>query len=172
MLTEIRELSDATRSRLLSMLEGLSDDQLNWKPDDATWSIAQVVQHVAIVESASAQMITLGLAQEPNFVPRDIPLEEITLDRSKKLNAPDRIHPSPEPKTMAQLQEILHTSREQFLAALNGIEDFSLLDKTSPPRPHPVFGQMSTGQWITAARLHEERHIQQIAELKERLQSK
>jgi uncharacterized damage-inducible protein DinB len=172
MLTEIREQSNATRARLLSMLDGLSDDQLNWKPDDVTWSIAQVVQHIAIVESGSAQMIPLGLAQEPNFVPRDIPLEQLILDRSKKLNAPDRIHPSTDPKTMAQLKEILHTSREQFLAALNGIEDISLLDKTSPPRSHPLFGQMSTGQWITATRLHEERHIQQIAELKERLQSR
>ena len=171
-MAAIREQLNATRSHLLSVLEGLSDDQLNWKLDNFTWNIAQVVQHIAIVEGGSPHAITLGLAQEPNFVPTDIPLEQLILDRSKKVNAPDRLHPSTDPKTMAQLKEILHDSQEKFLGALNDIEITALLDKTSPPISHPVFGQMSTGQWITAVPLHEERHIQQIEELKERLQSR
>jgi uncharacterized damage-inducible protein DinB len=172
MLAAIREQCNATRSRLLSMLDGLTDHQLNWKPDDFTWSIAQVVQHIATAEGGAAQTITLGLAQEPNFVPRDIPLKQLLLDRSKKVNAPDRLRPSADPKTMAQLKEILDTSREKFLGALDSIKNIALLDKTSPPISHPVFGQMSTRQWITAALFHEERHIQQIEELKKRLDSK
>jgi len=170
-MLEILEQLNATRSRLLSVLNGLSNDQLNYKPDDNTWSISQIVQHIVTVEDGSAQMIRIGLTQEPNFIPTDIPLEKLILDRSNKVNAPERLHPPTDSKTMSQLKEILNNSREKFVDTLNGIEDITLLEKTAPPRSHPVFGQLSTGQWIRAARLHEERHIQQIEELKERLSS-
>lgn len=167
----IRERLDTTRKHLLSAIEGLSDVQLNWKADEHTWSIAQIVQHIATVEGGAAQIIQLGLAQEPNFVPQDKPLEKMILDRSTKANAPERLHPSAESKTLAQLKEILHNSQAQFLSALKNIEDFSLLDKTAPPMPHPIFGQMSTLQWITAVPLHEQRHVKQIEEVKEQLKT-
>ncbi|MED4228248.1 DinB family protein [Neobacillus cucumis] len=166
----IQEQQNSTRKHLLSLLDGLSDTQLNWKPNEHTWSIAQVVQHIASVQGGAAKIIQLGLAQEPIFVPRDIPLDEMILDRSKKFNAPERLHPLAEPKTLEQLQEILHNSQEQFIGALGSIEDESLLDKTAPPMPHPAFGHLSTNQWIMAAPLHEQRHIKQIEEIKEQLQ--
>lgn len=70
----IQEQLNTTRKYLLSVLEGLSDIQLNWKPDEHTWNVAQIVQHIATVEVGAAKIIQLGLAQKPNFVPRDIPL--------------------------------------------------------------------------------------------------
>ncbi|NRD79851.1 DinB family protein [Bacillus sp. BRMEA1] len=169
-MLEIKEQVSTTRKELLSLLDGLSDSQLNWKPNENAWSIAQIVKHVATLEGTAAQIIQLGLDQEPNFAPSDIPLEKMILDRSKKFNAPERLHPLAEPKTLEQLKEMLHNSQEQFLSALNSIKDVSLLDKTAPPRPHPVFGQMSTNQWILAVPLHEQRHIKQIEEVKEKLQ--
>ena len=165
----IKEQLNTNRKYLLSVLDGLSYSQLNWKPDEHKWSIAQIVQHIATVEGGAAQIIQLGLAQEPNFVPKDIPLEEIILDRSKKLNAPERLNPSAEPKTLEQLIEILQNSQAKFLSALSSIKDVSLLDKTAPLMPHPAFGQLSTNQWITAAPFHEQRHIKQIEEVKEQL---
>lgn len=166
----IQEQLNTTRKYLLSVLDELSDIQLNWKPDEHTWSIAQIVQHIATVEGGAAQIIKIGLAQEPNFVPRDIPLGKMILDRSKKANAPERLHPSAEPKTLEQLKEILHNSQAQFHSALNSIEDVSLLNKTAPPIPHPIFGHLSTNQWITAVPFHEQRHIKQIEEVKEQLE--
>ena len=168
----ILEQLNATRSRLLSELDGLSDEQLNWKPDDSTWSIAQVVQHIAMGESGIVQPILLGLAQNPTFTPKTLPLDHLLLDRSRKVNAPERLHPSTEPKTVGKLKEILHNSREKFLDVLSRVEDSSLLDKTSPPVPHPAFGELSTRQWIQFGILHEARHILQIEELKKRFQSK
>src|SRR4051812_3018500 len=69
----IKEQLNTNRKYLLSVLDGLSYSQLNWKPNENKWSIAQIVQHIATVEGGAAQIIQLGLAQEPNFVPRDIP---------------------------------------------------------------------------------------------------
>ena len=166
----IQEQLKANRKYLLSVLEGLSYSQLNLKPNEYQWSIAQIVQHIATVEGSAAQIIQLGLAQEPNFVPREMKLDEMILDRSKKFNAPERLHPSTEPKTLEQLKEILQNSQDQFIGALNSIEDVSLLDKTAPPMPHPAFGHLSTNQWIMAGTLHEQRHMKQIEEVKEQLQ--
>lgn len=170
MMTIIEQLN-STRSRLLSKLDGLSDEQLNWKPDNSTWSIAQVVQHIAMGESGIVQPISLGLAQNPTFIPKTLPLDQRLLDRSRKVNAPERLHPSTEPKTIEELKEMLHNSREKFLEVLSHVKDSSLLDKTSPPVPHPAFDDLSTRQWIEFGVLHEARHILQISELKERFQS-
>ena len=167
----ILEQLNSTRSRLLSELDGLSDEQLNWKPDDSTWSIAQVVQHIAMGESGTVKSISLGLTQNPNFTPKTLPLDQLLLDRSRKVNAPERLHPSTEPKTVGELKEVLQNSREKFLDVLSHVEDSSLLDNTSPPVPHPAFGDLSTGQWIQFGILHEARHILQIEELKIRWQS-
>jgi uncharacterized damage-inducible protein DinB len=165
----IHERLNSTRSHLLSVLEGLNDDQLNWKPDHSTWSIAQVVQHISMVEGAVSKAIVLGLAQESNFAPKEVPLERVLLDRSKKVNAPENLRPSTERKTKAQLEEMLRESHEKFVSAFSGAQDTALLGKTSPPILHPVFGQMSTEQWIESALLHEGRHIEQIEELKKQL---
>lgn len=166
------EQLDSSRSRLMSVLQGLNDDELNWKPDANTWSIAQVVQHIATVETGASKTILLGLAEEPNFVPSHLALEQVIPDRSIKVNAPPHVQPSTDPKTIAELKEILQSSRQKFMDTLNGIDNVDLLDVTSPTISHPVFGKMSTGQWILAAHLHEERHIRQIEEIKGLLESR
>jgi hypothetical protein len=165
-MMEFQEKLNDTRLHLLSVLDGLSNDQLNWRPNDSTWSIAQVVEHIAVVEEGTSKVISLGLEQVPSFQVTDMPLEELVLDRSKKIVAPERLHPSTAPKNLAELKAILLNSREAFLSTIGNIEDVAVLDKTSPPVAHPVFGRMSTAQWITLTPLHEERHIKQIEELK------
>lgn len=160
-LEEIR----ATRLRLLSLLTDLTDVQLNWKPDASSWSISQVVQHVAAFERRVPAIIQLGLAEEANYVATEPNLEPRMSDRSIKFNAPPQFHPTDEPKTLDELKHILDQSHGGFVQALNSVQGDSRLDVTSPPILHPVFGKMSTRQWIESAYYHEVRHILQIEEL-------
>lgn len=155
----------ATRSRLLSLLTDLTNDQLNWKPDANRWSISQVVQHIATIESRTPEIIRVGLAEEANYVSAELNLEQRVPDRSTKFNAPSQLHPTDEPKTLEDLKHILEQSHEIFVQALKSVQGDCRLDVTSPPRPHPVFGEMSTRQWIEAAHYHEVRHTLQIEEL-------
>ncbi|QSO51120.1 DinB family protein [Alicyclobacillus curvatus] len=159
------EQIEATRSRLLSLLTNLTDVQLNWKPDASSWSVSQVVQHVAAFERRVPAIIQLGFAEEANYVATEPNLEQRMPDRSTKFDAPPQFHPTDEPKTLEELKDILEQSHGKFLQALNSVQGDSRLDVTSPQVPHPVFGRMSTRQWIESAYYHEVRHIFQIEEL-------
>lgn len=159
------EQIEATRSRLLSLLTYLTYDQLNWKPDANSWSISQVIQHIAAIESRTPEIIRLGLAEEANYVSTEFNLDQRVPDRSTKFNAPPQLHPTYKPKTLEELKHILEQSHGKFVQALNSFQSDSRLDVTSPPMPHPVFGKMSTRQWIEAAHYHEVRHTLQIEEL-------
>lgn len=165
----VREQLEQTRSHLLSTIDGLTFEMLNNKLDESTWSIAQVVEHIAMVERATTKVIALGMSQEPTYVPRDVPLEQLIPDRSRKVNAPENFHPPANSKTLEDVVALLAASRATLMATLNEIDDPTLLDKTAPPMPHPVFGVLSTAQWITAVPLHEERHTLQIEEIKSKL---
>lgn len=160
-----RERIETTRSHLVSLLAYLTDDQLNWKPDANSWSISQVVQHISLVEGRAPDIIQLGLAVEPTFVPGNLHLDQQVTDRSIKRTAPLELHPCNDPKTLAELQHILEQSHQKFLDTFDRVKDDSRLDVTSPPRKHLVFGEMSTRQWIEAAHYHEMRHTLQIDEL-------
>jgi uncharacterized damage-inducible protein DinB len=158
---------ESIRERLLLEIQGFSAQQLNWRSDDSSWSIAQVVEHICKVEDSTMRLLPAGLAQSPKFQQRDLPLQTLIPDRSTKVQAPSGLEPGDGMWTYGRLLSLLTESRQRTIALLKGITDTSLLPVTSPPYPHPVFGQLSTKQWIEFIPLHELRHIQQIEELKE-----
>ncbi|MCH5597151.1 DinB family protein [Niabella ginsengisoli] len=43
---------NASKALLLSEVKGLSDEQLNWKPNDSAWSIANCVEHITLTEKS------------------------------------------------------------------------------------------------------------------------
>lgn len=161
---DIQHRLNETRARLLSTVEGLTDEQLNWKPSDDVWSIAQILEHLVLVESGCAKAARLGLKQERTYVPRDLSLEQTLTDRSRKVNAPKISQPSSEFKSSTELLEQMASTRARLVEMLAGVENADDLNTTSPPVPHPVFGPLSSGQWLTSIVLHEMRHIAQIEE--------
>ncbi len=46
-----------TRARLLKDVNGLSKDQLYFRPDDTSWSVAQCVEHITLSEDLIKQWI-------------------------------------------------------------------------------------------------------------------
>ncbi|MCY0900625.1 MAG: DinB family protein [Firmicutes bacterium] len=164
-----RDLLESTRAELLAQIAGLSEEQLNWKPTPSSWSIAQVVEHIAMAEDSIARLIPIGLAQPPTYTERELGLDQSIPDRSTKLQAPARLDPSQVAMSPAQLVSLLIQCRARTIAILDSMtdSDSDRLSKTSPPHPHQLLGPMSTRQWIDAIPLHERRHIKQIVELKE-----
>lgn len=155
------------RKQIVTLLEDISDDELNWKPNEKSWSIAQVLEHIAIVEQSAIRLIPLGLKQNLDYSQRDLPLDHWIKSRTNKVMAAESTHPSNEPKTLEEVHGLIQNVREQFLKIINEVEDLRMLEKTSPPYPHPVFGEMSTLQWAQMVPFHEERHIGQIKELRQ-----
>lgn len=55
----------STQNELVSLVNGLTEDQVNFKPDDS-WSIAECLEHIAISEKNLIGMIHSGLESESN----------------------------------------------------------------------------------------------------------
>ncbi|WP_312473319.1 DinB family protein [Neobacillus sp.] len=153
-----------TRNILIKEITLLSDAQFNSKPDMNKWSIAQVCHHLVLVEEASIKAIAWGLKEIDSTQKERKKVHLILLDRTKKLKAPNIVEPDVEPFEVQQIIDLLNDSRKKLLTFLSTIEDKSILAEKSVK--HPVFGELPLDQWIEQIFLHEQRHIEQIKEIK------
>jgi hypothetical protein len=151
-----------TRNNLVKELTSLSDAQFNSMPDMDTWSIAQVCHHLVLVEEASIKAIAWGLKDSTKKEQK--PIQLILLDRTKKFRAPAIVEPNVEPFEVQQIIDLLSDSRKKLITFLNTVEDKSILAEKS--MKHPALGELPLDQWIEQIYLHEQRHIEQIKEIK------
>ena len=152
-----------TRNRLVNEITSLSYDEFNSRPDINQWSIAQVCHHLILVEILFAKAIAFGLKKINGNKTEPKKIHHI-LDRSKKIEAPEMVKPDVELFEVQQIVELFNDSRNKFLAVLSSIEDKSILAEKSVE--HPFFGELPLNQWIELLYLHEQRHIEQIKEIK------
>jgi hypothetical protein len=156
---------DRGRDVLLEATVGLSEAQANFKPSQDSWSVAQIVEHLAMVEDRVIgrvlQLLEVSPAvQEGKVEDSDAVLIAKVMDRSKKYRAPDVVQPAGEP--LADSFERLTVSRSKLADLL----------KSAPPdfrersMPHPVFGPLDAHQWLVALAGHCGRHTLQICETK------
>ncbi|WP_036671116.1 DinB family protein [Paenibacillus sp. HGF5] len=165
-LQEIKQKLEETRDELFGILDGLSRDQLNQQKDLNSWSISQVCQHLFKTEELYVVAIKKGLkSKEDSFIENKS--VEFLLDRSQKLEAPEIAKPTDEFLEYQEIIEKLNISRQKLLELLNTVEDPSVLSKRH--YIHPVFKEMLLIEWVKSLYLHEQRHINQIHEIIDRL---
>jgi hypothetical protein len=85
-------------------------------------------------------------------------------DRTRKIVAPEIVKPNFEPMEVRKIIDLLNDSRAKFLEVLSAITDESKLADRSAR--HPVFGELPLEQWIELLYLHEQRHVEQVMEIK------
>ncbi|MFJ7735652.1 DinB family protein [Lysinibacillus sp. NPDC097287] len=153
-----------SRNNLVQEITTLSDVQFNSKPDMDMWSIAQICHHLVLVEESTIKDIAWGLkASEPTQQERK-KVDLILLDRTKKIKAPKMVEPDVTPFEVQQMIDLLNDSRKKLLTFLSTIEDKSILAEKSVK--HPALGEIALDQWVEQIYLHEQRHIEQIKEIK------
>jgi hypothetical protein len=152
-----------TRNRLIEEISSLRDEEFNRKNDSITWSIAQVCHHLYLSETVFTKAIRYGLSQDEGFRTEAKNFESV-LDRTKKLVAPDIVTPGDGPFEMEEILNLLHQSRSKLESLLSKVEDPTILLEKSTQ--HPFFGFLPLNQWIDLIYLHEQRHIEQIEEIK------
>jgi hypothetical protein len=143
----------------------LSDAQWNFKPAADRWSIAQIVEHLAITEEI-VQTILQKLDQAPAPPPdRDVKkIDALILakvpDRSSKVQAPPPLVPTGRWTHEIALEHFLD-SRRQTTAFLETGTDLRghVID-------HPVLGPLDGYEWVLTVAAHTERHTKQILEVK------
>ncbi len=162
---ESMEHNQKVREELLESVSYLSDEQLNTKPEEATWSIMQNLEHLYLMEKTIVQRMKQELKyhSEPTS---EVPIT-VLLNRSKKVEAPDFLKPSNEFFSLKEMKKKLDSSRE---ALINFVANTSEEDLTNRVMTHRLFGPLCLKQWVELIGYHEQRHLKQIEEVKEALQ--
>lgn len=169
-VAEIFDSIDETRERLSERLSGLSAEQENFRPAADGWSIAEIVEHLSILEARLLKMMTVMVhkAESDGLKPKeDAPFTPVSLDefaeRSKveKYVAPEQVRP----QGSIPLRESLERLR-QSRASLRALQSrFEATDLSAARYPHPSFGPLDIYQWLAVIGAHEARHLRQIEAL-------
>jgi hypothetical protein len=168
-VAEIYEELDETRARLVGAVEQLTDEHLGFRPSPESWTVAEIVEHLSIVERRVARMLGVMLTKlEPEAARAEgskfetvSVAEFVERSRTEKYTAPDEIRPKGLP-----LSDSLAALRDSR-AALNSLrERVERVDGTRAHFPHPIWGPLDLYQWLAFVSAHEQRHISQIETLK------
>lgn len=156
---------DQIRKSILEEISVLTDEQCNLKPDLDRWSIAQVLEHLFLTERRSDSFIQQSVKENISSNVPDKPIQMVR-DRSWKIQAPEQIVPQEGPYSKEDLLHKLSQSRQQIHALLEDLDEEKLRNLSVT---HRVLGPLNIKQYIEFMGLHEERHLEQIRELKKDL---
>ena len=155
------------RRELLESFEGVPGERLGRRAGPTGWSVAEILDHLRIVETGIARIITKrvakareeGLREEtqtssvmPSFEPHAAKLDSGTLQ------APALIQPSPNVDINEALNG-LKSSREALRAAVVSADGLAIGDIK---HTHMVLGELDLYQWLIFVGHHEARHRKQI----------
>ena len=168
-IDEVYEKNDAVGGKLIAFLGSLDDKTVCRLPDGEKWTIANVVEHVSIVESNMIRICSKllrkaetenmlsqgGISTSDNF--KEKAIEIATL----KLEAPEFVQPTCE-ATLEQSMDRFAENKEK----LNELRpQFEKFDSNGHRFPHPFLGELSAGEWLTLIGGHKLRHLKQIQRL-------
>ncbi len=163
---DIYAKNDKIRENTKQIVAALSDEQTVSLPDGEKWTIAEIVEHIAIVQDGmtkiSAKLLTKAQAAgkssdgaarlSENFAAKAA--EAATL----KFEAPDRVRPTGNQTIKESLQK-MDEAREE-LEKLRPL--FESVECSDYKFPHPFMGDLTAHEWLALIGGHEARHLKQI----------
>jgi hypothetical protein len=157
-------LRDA-QHEMLALLDGVSPERAERRRHDTAWSVAQVVEHLAIVEDGTGRLIGKLLRQvegtsDPDTAPITPTLARFqVMDANvRPIAAPPMVTPG-DTATLAEATARQGASRERVIAALTAASGRAL---GTVSHPHPVLGVLDGYQWALFLAQHQRRHFAQI----------
>jgi hypothetical protein len=166
-LTSVRESLAADRENLRAVVARVPAELRNRKPSPGRWSVAEVLEHLSIVEGRVVMLLGPMIESAPavtapaaEMAPTSINRAALR-DRANRISAPDAIQPTGK-VSVDEAWAALERSRAELLKVLDAAEG---RDLTRISRQHPALGTLDGYQWIASIGGHEERHALQIAEI-------
>ncbi len=161
----VKELTDSQKA-MLSALDGLSEAQLNYKPDDETWSLFEITEHLAITENMIFGMVTecLKTPADPSRRGEVKMTDEQILgfieDRTTKIKTQTPMEPTGQFGGFETTLEAFKDSRKDHIDYLKDTDDDLRNHYAQLP-----FGTLDGLQVILFMSGHTDRHVQQMHEL-------
>ncbi|HYP00427.1 MAG TPA: DinB family protein [Pyrinomonadaceae bacterium] len=190
-IADIYAANDTVRRQLAARVETLSDAQQTFRPAPDAWSIAEIMEHLSIIEQSMVRLIGMLLnkaesapagsssaqashdahAADANNNNATVarPFKPFSLDayvdaiKDKKLDAPEQVRPGGQ---VALADSLANLQRSR--AAVEGFRPrLEAADLSVATYPHPAFGELDAAQWLAFIGHHEGRHLRQIERLME-----
>lgn len=159
---------EMTQSKLLESVKGLSEEQLNYKPAPEVWSIAEVVEHLAISETNIFALLQMSLENEPDPSMRsevkmsDDQIIGFISTRDQKVKTRKEFEPTNQFGAYPGALKAFKDKRKASMKYIKKTDD----DLRNRYADLP-FGKIDAYQVILFMSGHTTRHIKQIEELKE-----
>lgn len=160
-----------SRDAFLRAIEGLSEEQWRFHPAAGRWSIADVAEHVAVIEDICLDAVTQRLrpsaARHELADAAALPPEKIIpvmADRSEKRQAPELAVPT---GRWPSAEELIRHFRESRELLIRHVETAGRGLYAGHYR-HYHLGLLNGYQWALLASGHLLRHLAQIEEIKRR----
>jgi hypothetical protein len=160
---------EKTKNGVIEATKGLSEAQWNFKPAPDRWSIAEVMEHIALAEDMIRGLVQEQIMKSPEIAPRD-PAELKKIDDGVIAQVPDRTHKISAPE---QLKPTNHfgtpeQAEEHFIESRATTESY--VKDTAGLRAHamdsPTGAKLDGYEWILLIAGHSERHTKQMLEVK------
>lgn len=165
---DIYAANNAIREKTKQLVNSLTAEQLAALPAGETWTAAEIVEHIAIVQNGmakiSAKLLTQAQAAGKSADGAARLSENFTTKaaeaRNVKLEAPDRVRPSGSQSIEESLKKMDETQRE--LENLRPL--FESVECSDFKFPHPFMGDLTAHEWLALVGGHEARHLRQISQ--------
>ena len=167
--TLVRQL-EQSRQGLVLVLEGMTAEQSNFKPDSKIWSPTEVVEHLFLMEDLLMGMLKETMektkpvpdAQKlPDPSAMDAAILKSVPDRSQKAQAPEQAQPKGNYRNWEEAFNAFSERRLKTVEFVNKTKaDLRRYQLQTP------MGTMDAHQWLLLLAAHTDRHIAQIHEVK------
>jgi hypothetical protein len=174
-IRELLDYLDVHRREFYAAVASVPAKLREMKPGEGRWSVAEVMEHVSLIEGRVAGLLAMRVAEarangvgadpETSSVVASYPNPAAVVDRTNKIAAPKPVVPTGTLDSVAGSQA-LEKSRAALVAALRSANGVSLENLM---QTHPVLGPLNLYHWMVAAALHDDRHAAQIREVRDSL---
>jgi len=172
-LDQGRRYLEQTRTGVIGATKGLTEAQWNFRPAPGCWSIAEILEHVAIVQELVLGPVREQLANAPAGAnPDAAEVDAVVMyrfqDRLQRFKGPETILPQGGSAPEDVLRRVI-ANYDRLVEALETTPELrEHLAHAAPLKAasNGRFEYMDGYQWLLAAGAHADRHTGQILEVK------
>jgi len=155
-----------TRDAFVGAVSGLSEAQLRFRPTAEAWSIADIIEHLALAEQRIVDIVTTRLPQgsAPAADKLTGPARFARLDaivpsrQQERITAPSPLVPTGAwPTVDAALAAFVEARGQGIALAANAGPDVC-----QRVLPHRIFGDFDLEEWLYFCGMHSARHAAQV----------
>jgi hypothetical protein len=168
-LAELMRYTDDRRAELLAAIDNVPPDKRDIRPAPDLWSVAEVLEHLVMVEQGVARLIARRLEKAAGSLPQETETESLIgsldrfalLDRENYMAAPELVRP----RGTLSAEDAGSALAESRLALRAAVESGDGLALGALTAPHVLLGPLTLYQWVLFIGQHESRHARQIRDI-------